>query len=124
MSGLAGLALLLPSSGLERIWRLNPQAHVELSEFGAWAIALMGMVCVACALSARGLVKRCAWGLYLAIGVLTANLVGDAANAVLRDDLRTLIGLPIGGLLIAYLLRPRIRALFNNEQYNTNQRSA
>jgi len=42
------------------------------------------------------------------------NLVGDTANAILRDDPRTLIGLPIGGLLIAYLLRPKIKDLFGN----------
>ena len=30
------------------------------------------------------------------------HLVGDSLNAILRHDLRTLIGLPIGGALIAY----------------------
>jgi hypothetical protein len=37
--------------------------------------------------------------------VLTVNLVGDSLNALLRHDLRTLIGLPVGGLLILYLLK-------------------
>jgi hypothetical protein len=72
----------------------------------------MGLVCIACGLSAFGLMKRLLWGLYLALGVLAVNLVGDAANAILRDDPRTLVGLPVGALLIAYLLRPRIRAWF------------
>ena len=33
------------------------------------------------------------------------NLVGDTFNAVFRGDLRTLIGLPIGGLMIWYLMK-------------------
>jgi hypothetical protein len=35
------------------------------------------------------------------------NLVGDTFNAVFRGDLRTLIGLPIGGLMIWYLISER-----------------
>ena len=45
--------------------------------------------------------------LLLAIGVLTVNLIGDSVNALLRHDPRTLIGLPIGGLMIWYLLKKR-----------------
>jgi hypothetical protein len=33
------------------------------------------------------------------VAVLAVNLVGDTTNAVMRGDLRTLIGLPIGGAL-------------------------
>jgi hypothetical protein len=49
--------------------------------------------------------KNAEWGRRLAIGVLTVNLVGDSLNALLRHDLRTLIGLPVGGLMILYLLK-------------------
>ena len=112
MSGIACLALLFPSGVLEPMWQLNPESRVGLLKLGPLGIALIATVSVACALSALGLVKRSAWGYRLAIGVLTVNLVGDAANAVIRHDMRTLIGLPIGGILIAYLLRPRIRSLF------------
>jgi hypothetical protein len=48
----------------------------------------------------------------LAVGVLAANLVGDLLNAVVRGDRRTLVGLPIGGAMLAYLLRRRIRDRF------------
>jgi hypothetical protein len=33
------------------------------------------------------------------------NLIGDSLNALLRHDPRTLIGVPIGALMIWYLLR-------------------
>jgi hypothetical protein len=97
------LALAFPGGVLEPIWRLRPDARMEFQEFGMWAIVLMAAVGAACGLSAFGLARRAEWGRRLAIGVLTVNLVGDAFNAVFRGDLRTLIGLPIGGLMIWYL---------------------
>jgi len=65
------------------------------------------VVGVACGLSAIGLARNAEWGRRLAIGVLTVNLIGDSLNALLRHDPRTLIGLPIAGLMIWYLLTRR-----------------
>jgi len=112
MSGLTCFLLLFPGTGLDRVWRLNPQAHEAFRGMGTWAVFLMAAVCAACALAARGLWIRAPWGLWLALGILTVNLIGDLANAFLRGDLRTLIGLPIGGALIGYLLTPRVREFF------------
>jgi hypothetical protein len=42
-------------------------------------------------------------GRVLGLVILSANLVGDAANAILRHDYRPLIGIPIGGAMIVYL---------------------
>jgi len=97
------LALAFPGGILEPIWRLRPDARIEFREFGNWSIALMAVVGAACGLAAFGLARRAEWGRRLAIGVLTVNLVGDMLNAVFRHDLRTLIGLPVGGLMIWYL---------------------
>jgi hypothetical protein len=41
----------------------------------------------------------------LGLVILLVNLVGDAANAILRHDYRPLIGIPIGGVMIFYLAR-------------------
>ena len=62
---------------------------------------------IACASAAIGLAKRMRWGIPLALAILTLNLAGDLLNALLRHDLRTLVGLPIGGATIAYLLIAR-----------------
>jgi hypothetical protein len=43
---------------------------------------------------------------------VAVNLVGDTTNALVRGDLRTLVGLPIGGALIAYLLSAGVRSEF------------
>ena len=112
MSGLASLSLALAGGPLEAMWRANPAAREALGQMGGWAVILMGAVCLACAISALSLWNLWFWGYVLAIGVLTINLMGDAVSAVVRSDPITLIGLPIGGALIWYLVRPNVRALF------------
>jgi hypothetical protein len=99
-------SLVFPGSFLESIWRLKPEARTQFQEIGNGAsIALMAVVGVACGLTAVGLARNAEWGRRLAIGILTVNLVGDSLTAFLRHDPKTLIGLPIGGLMILYLLR-------------------
>ena len=89
------LALAYPGGFLEPIWRLKPEARVEFQKIGGASVVLMAVVGAACGLAAVG----------LAIGVLAVNLAGYSLNALLRHDPRTLIGLPIGGLMILYLLK-------------------
>jgi len=99
----AVFALAFPGGFLEPIWRLRPDARLEFQKIGNWSVALMAVIGAACGLSAIGLAKNAEWGRRLAIGVLVVNLIGDSLNAFVRHDLRTLIGLPIGGLMIWYL---------------------
>jgi hypothetical protein len=112
MASLATLALLMPASSLQNIWRLNPQAHDGLVRMGFWGIGLMGVVAIACATASVGLIRGESWGRSVAITVLVVNLLGDIGSAFYRGDLRTLIGVPIGAVLIAYLLSRRVRACF------------
>lgn len=100
------LALAFPGTFLDSIWRLKPEARVEFLQIGRGSsIALMITVGGACAASAIGLARNAAWGRRLAVAVLIINLIGDLLNALLRHDPRTLIGIPIGALMIWYLLR-------------------
>jgi uncharacterized membrane protein (UPF0136 family) len=97
-------ALLTPSGTLDIVWRLNPEAHLGFQKIGtALSVLLMFVVGTACAWAAVGLARQKQWGRRLAIGILAVNLVGDSVSAVVRHDPRTLIGLPIGGAMIAYL---------------------
>jgi predicted membrane protein DUF2127 len=105
MCALAILLLLLPGSEIDSIWRLNPDAHSAFQSMGKVAILLMSIVGIACASAAIGLARGVAWGRWLALVILAINLVGDSANAFARHDFRTLIGLPIGGAMMIYLLR-------------------
>jgi len=115
MSGTTAAALAFPGGGLDRMWRLNPQAHEAFLTMGPWAIALMVCVSLACTASAIGLWIGAQWGQRAAVAVLAVNLFGDTANALLREDWRTLIGLPIAGGLIAYLLSARVRTYFKSK---------
>ena len=112
MAGLSALALLLPDTPVWAIWRLNPEAHASFLAMGSWGIILLVVVSAACAASAYGLWRGADWGRRLAVGVLTVNLAGDAGNLFLRSDPRTLIGLPIGGIMILYLMSGRVRERF------------
>jgi hypothetical protein len=44
-------------------------------------------------------------GRWLALIILSLNIIGDLFNALVRHDYRALIGLPIGGAMIFYLAR-------------------
>ena len=102
------LALAFPGGLLDSIWRLKPEARTQFQQMGSGAsIALMTLVGGACGLAAIGLARNAEWGRRLAICVLAVNLIGDSLNALLRHDLKTLVGLPIGGLMIVYLLTKR-----------------
>jgi hypothetical protein len=113
MASITALALIAPGKWSEHLWRLNPPARVGFEAMGGWAIPLMIAVALACAGAAVGLWRGERWGHRLAVTVLGVNLVGDLANAILRGDRRTLIGLPIGGAMLLYLLSRRVRDRFS-----------
>ncbi len=112
MSGLSAIALLVPGGILKGVWNLNPEAHRNLQAMGSWGPVLMFAVCAACASSAAGLLQRAAWGHRLAVGLLIVNMLADIGNALVRGDLRTLIGVPIASILIACLFSRKIRDYF------------
>lgn len=112
VSSVTAVALLLPGRWSEAMWRLNPAARVGFEAMGPWGVVLMVVVALACGAAGVGLWCGRRWGYRLAVGVLGVNLLGDVANALVRGDRRTLIGLPIGGAMLAYLLTRRIRRRF------------
>jgi hypothetical protein len=112
MASLAFLGLLFPDGALEPMWRLNRDAQVGLLELGRWGLLLMFAVAIVCVLAAIGLARRARWGHRLAVTAIAVNLLSDLFNAVVLGDLRTLIGIPIGGAVIWYLMSARTRAQF------------
>lgn len=105
MCSLAIFLLCIPGTPLDSLWQINPEAYRGFQSLGNAAIGLMVVVGSGCALAAIGLWRRKRWGLGLAIAILAVNLAGDIFNALFRHDYRALIGLPIGGAMITYLLR-------------------
>jgi hypothetical protein len=105
MCALTIVLLIFPGTILDSLWRLNPEAQAAFQSIGWLSILLMATVGTACGLAAIGLARNTTWGCWLGILVLTVNLVGDLTNALLRHDLRTLIGMPIAGAMMVYLYR-------------------
>lgn len=114
------LLLAFAGSRFDSLWRLNPSAQVGFRVIGNWAYPLMLVVGIACASSSIGLALRREWGRLLAIAVLCVNLIGDLANAAAFHDYRPLIGLPIGGLLIAFLMSAAARHHFAHSSEATS----
>jgi hypothetical protein len=112
VAGLTAVMLLAPGSWAEPVWRLKPTAQEDFRALGVGAVPLMVLVAVACAGAAVGLWRGRWWGYRLAVGVLGINLIGDVANALLRNDWRALIGVPIGGALLFYMMRSSTRDRF------------
>jgi len=104
MSGLTAVLLLFPGTPLDTVWRLNPRAQEGFASMGGAALALMAIVSGACLTAALGLWRCAPWGYQVALAILTINLLGDTANFFIAHEWRTLIGLPIGGTMIAYLI--------------------
>jgi hypothetical protein len=105
MCALTTFLLLFPGTILDSLWRLNPDAQTAFQSLGKLSIALMLSVGTACAFAAVGLWKGTMWSKRLAITILSVNILGDLINVAARSDYRALIGLPIGGFMIYYLLR-------------------
>lgn len=112
IAGATALALGFPGTGLDSMVRLKSQAQLDFARMGGWAILLMVAVASACAGASVGLWTGRRWGPILAVGVLDTNLLGDLLKALVRGDPRTLIGLPIGGAMLLYLLSRRVRDRF------------
>ena len=107
MSGLTSLMLLFPHTILEPLWRLNPRAREGLAGLGPRAVLLMVFVCGACTTASVGLGRMTRWGWWTALGILTINMIGDTTNGIVNRDWRTLIGIPIGGAMLTYLILRR-----------------
>ena len=108
----ASLSLLRPNSFLESMWRLNPRAQEGLSSLGQWAVLLLATVSLFCATAAIGLWRGSRWGHWLAIGLIATNLIGDVTNVILGTEPRAIVGIPIAGAMLLYLLSKNVRSSF------------
>jgi hypothetical protein len=105
----AALSLLEPGSALDAIWGLNPAVREGLLELGGRATALLFGSSVACAAAAAGLWIRQPWGRRVAILVLVLVMMGEFANVFFQGDALALVGLPIAGIVTAYLMSDRAK---------------
>ena len=107
MCCLTAAMLLLPGSLLEPLWKLNPSAQQGFSRLGVWSTLLMLIVGATCAVAAFGLWRCTLLGDRTAVALLSVSIVGDLTNALFMRHWWSLIGLPIGGAMIWYLVGKR-----------------
>ena len=96
--------LLFPGSALDSLWRLNPGARLAFQSLGHWSLFLMLTVGTACLFAAIGLWRAKPWGTWLALIILSINMLGDLINVFVRHDYRGLVGVPVAGTMIFFLL--------------------
>ncbi len=112
MAAFAGTTLIWRGTVLDELWALNTPAHERLAPFGAIAGLAFLLLSATLACAGAGWFKRRLWGWRLATIVILVQALGDLINLLRGDFMRGGIGLAIAGLLLFYLLRPKVRVLF------------
>ena len=111
MAAYAAITLLKPGTFLDRGWRLNPQAYVQLRPLApAIGLAFLALA-MALFLAGIGWFGRRRWGRILGAAIIAANLAGDLIH-LLMGDWKSLVGVVIAGFLLLYMTRPAMRGYF------------
>ena len=114
MAALAGATLMWPGTFVDRFWALNPAAYQLLAPLGRSAGVAFFLLSTVLALSALGWFRRRRWGWQLAVGIITAQILGGLGNAVRGELLKGAFGALAAGALLYYLTRPSVRAAFRS----------
>jgi hypothetical protein len=114
MASLAGTTLLLPGTGLDRMWAINPRAYKELAPFGKAIGIPFLLLGVALAVAGVGWFKRFLWAWRLAVAIIATQILGNLVNVILGRVVEGAIGITIAGALLFYLLRSEVRGAFSN----------
>jgi len=112
-SGLAAVTLAWPDSPLDAVWAVNPEGHAGLRALGWLAIIGMAVLSVTMITTASGLLALRRWAWWLALIVLVGNAMSDLITAVVTGNPRTLIGVPLAGLVVWWLTTRDVRQRFS-----------
>ena len=115
MAGLAGTTLVWPGTALDRIWTLNPKAHLQLSPRGPGVGLAFLFLAVVLGASAVGWFQKKKWGWRLAVCIIGIQVLGDLVNLTRGDYIRGVTGVVIAGALLIYLCCSPIRSLFGKD---------
>jgi hypothetical protein len=92
---------------------VNPTGHDGLRSLGMLGIVGMAALSVTMVITAVGFVALRRWAWWLAVVGLIVNATGDLLTAIATGEPRTLIGVPVAGLIVLWLTRPEVRSRFN-----------
>lgn len=110
-----GFSLLIPGTGIDRIWALNPRAYAAFGRGGRASGVVLLALCVVAAVSAAGLLQRRRWAWGLALGIFGMNGLGDVISLPITHDwLKAGAGVLVAAAFFALLLRSEVRVFFAN----------
>jgi hypothetical protein len=112
MATYAAITLLWPGTSLDKAWKLNPNAHLQLGALGRVAGFPFLILAIALLLAAVGWFRRRYWGWLLGVAIIAMNLAGDIGNTLIGERLKGIVGVVIAALLLYYLTRPSVRSYF------------
>jgi hypothetical protein len=108
-----GMALLMPGSKLEVIWKLYPARRLLLMPYHRWlgpGFLILAIVMVSASI---GCFRRRMWGWWLAAIIFIVNGLSDAGQILIGHFLEGGIGVAAASAFLFYLSRPKVRESFN-----------
>jgi hypothetical protein len=115
MASLAAITLLFPGTFLDRAWALNPTAHQQLAMIGPPAGVIFLVLAAVLMGAAAGWLRRRQWAWWLAVILISMQILGNLGNIVAGHAVRGALGATIASLLLLYILRVRTRAFASRE---------
>jgi hypothetical protein len=112
MAALAGISLVWRGTALDQMWALNPRAYEELARLGRPAGISFLFLSVLLAAAGIGWLQRRLWGWWLAVIVMATQVLGNLVNIFRGRIAEGGIGVAIAGALLLYLMRAKVRAVF------------
>lgn len=112
MAAYAAFTLAVPGTPLDRLWALNPEAHLQLAPLGKLVAAPFALLSVAMLFTGIAWFRRRRWGYLLGTLIIALNLAGDAFNLLRGEYLKGATGVLIAGLLLVVMTRPAMREYF------------
>src|SRR5262245_37200309 len=113
MAFVAGFTLLERGTVLDRMWTLNPRAYRALAPLGKSLGIPFLLLSFALAVASVGWLKRRLWGWWLAVGIVAMQVLGGVTHIFLGRIVQGATGVAIAGALLLYVLRARVRAVFD-----------
>jgi hypothetical protein len=108
----AGLALLLPGTPAEIVWRLYPARRPLLMPYREWLGPGFLMLSAVMAAASFGCFTRRGWAWGLAVAIFAANGTGDIAQLATGHVVEGGIGVAVAAAILFYLSRPATKAAF------------
>jgi hypothetical protein len=87
-------------------------AYRKLAPLGGTVGPLFLLLSTTMATASVGWFKRRVWGWGMTVGIISTQVAGDFVNLVSGDFVRGGTGFAIAGALLLYLLRPKVRTVF------------